>query len=586
MSEILILPDEVVNRIAAGEVVERPCSVIKELVENSLDAGADKIEVEIKDGGKKLIMVKDNGSGMNAVDLRLCVQRHATSKIKNDKDIFSIKTMGFRGEALPSIASVSLMTIISRGKNSRIANEIQLKEGREELIIEKGAPFGTSVEIKDLFLNVPARKKFLKTTRTETSKIINILQKIGLIYPKHRFLLINEGKRVLDLPPANDIIQRVGAVLGHKLAKQLLPLNFKNNSISITGFVSPAQIIRPNAKSIYIFVNNRVVTDRTILGAIKGAYKRLIPQGKYPVAVFMLNIESSMVDVNVHPTKNEVRFNDESELYSLIIYAIRKALDISGINETHLPPYNTSYFIPNQGVRDESTGIAQPTAVFNDNKPYNLSIMEEFDNIQDYPIENNLKFQRLKYIGQWAGLYILLEDALGDLIIIDKHAAHERISYERIIKQLLTKRIDSHYLTIPLQWDCTILEKRQVAEHTEHLDRLGFKIDEFGHQTYVIRAYPVWIKSTELIIDNLRQIIDMLILWGRDFSGKTSQLEELAMKMACHSSVRGNQYLHKEEIEILLSDIDNLNVAGTCPHGRPFWFRYTKNEANRNFLRQ
>jgi len=371
--------------------------VIKELVENSLDAGADKIEVEIKDGGKRLITVKDNGSGMDPMDLRLCVQRHATSKIKNDKDIFSITTMGFRGEALPSIASVSLMRIISREKNSQIANELQLKDGHEEPIIEKAAPFGTTVEIKDLFFNVPARKKFLKTTRTEASKIINILQKISLIYPKHRFLLINDGKRALDLPPANDFIQRAGAVLGHKLAKQLLPLNFENNWMSVTGFVSPPQIIRPNARSIYIFVNNRVITDRTILGAIKNAYNRLIPQGKYPVAVFMLNIESSMVDVNVHPTKNEIRFNNEKEIYGLIIYSIRKALNISGIDETQFKPYSSGYFLLNQGKQNELTGIAQPFAIFNDNKPYNLSIIEKIDNIQDYPAENDLKFQKLKY---------------------------------------------------------------------------------------------------------------------------------------------------------------------------------------------
>ena len=602
---IRILPDNLINQIAAGEVIERPASVVKELVENAIDAGATRIEVTLKSGGKTLITVEDNGKGMSYDDLNLAVERHATSKLPSD-DLFNVKFLGFRGEALPSIASVAKMKIITCRQGEKDGWQIEIKGGHKEQIIPAPHPAGTRIEVRDLFYATPARLKFLKTDTAEAGACADIISRIALANPDISFYLYVDDKKKIALNAANDLVnarlRRAAEVMGRDFSENSLEVSGERDGIKLSGLISLPTYSKSNSMSQYLFVNNRPVRDKLLLGALKGAYAGVLENSRYPACVLFLEVEPMYVDVNVHPTKAEVRFFDQQGVRSLIIGAVRQALlkgdkrvadtgekdFLQRLTENNISyavstPLDTPMFLEEHQANFENSPIPQPypkapnfqsrapqrpthnTAVLPE-LTHSYSVKTEEPSITDYENAGPLGVAK----AQFHDTYILAQ-ADDALILIDQHAAHERIVLERLKKAITAgERLPSQILLLPEVVDLTLTQKAALEGETETLKKLGLVIQDFG-SSVMITEVPALLKDAS-IKKMITDLADELIEWGASNIAE-DKINHIAATMACHGSVRAGRRLNITEMNHLLREMEQTPHSAQCNHGRPTYVR-------------
>lgn len=632
MSEIRILPEILTNKIAAGEVVERPGSVVKELLENALDAGADRISVEVSDGGKSLIRVSDNGCGMDRDDALLCLERYATSKIRTDEDLFEIHTLGFRGEALPSIASVSALTLTSRSAKDESATVVRVEAGRMVDVAETGAPVGTSVSVSRLFFNVPARKKFLKSASTEMGHVAETFTSAALCRPDVSFTLIHNGREAFSWPAAKDRAARFHAVLGHETGRDLIPVFFATDAASISGVLAPPALSRSTTRSLYLFVNGRVVADRLLMHAVMEGFAGRLTRGRYPVAVVSVDAPYGEVDVNVHPAKAQVRFARSREVHAALVRAVSKALSESEAAgapweapPVPLPQPSAPAFSGSGGRAAESASargavardlglgrllsraplsvppareteaevrtpppcqtaasgasVAEPTAAFEASRtaPPALPAQEAV-----FP-KRAAEPAPFRVIGQMRSSYILCESGQG-LVIIDQHAAHERVMFEKFKAQLLSGRIEAEILLFPETLTLSHAEADALSGILPEISRLGLEIEPFSGNSFVVKAAPSFLGG-RLLAQLVRQLAEKA-LEMESANDLARILDECVALTACHGAVRANQALAMEEMKKLVSDLAACSDPAHCPHGRPTWLVRTTSEIEKDFKRK
>jgi DNA mismatch repair protein MutL len=591
-SRVRILPENLTNKIAAGEVVERPASVIKELVENALDAGASEIVVEFQDGGKRLIKVSDNGFGMSREDALLALERHATSKIASDDDLLSISTLGFRGEALPSIASVSRCRLSSREKGTIEGTEIYGEGGKIKEVKVCGMAEGTVLEIRNLFFNTPARLKFLKSKETEAGHVADQVTRLALSRPDVRFSCVSD-ERILFRALDGDLEERVASLLGRSLSTGLFPVNRHDDGLQLSGLAGKPECNRSAASHLYTFVNGRFVRDKVFHHAVLQAYRRFLERGRYPVAVLFLAVPAGDVDVNVHPTKHEVRFRDQSTVHDFIVSSLEEMLQSTPWLRKS-PAVEVSPEIARgaqSGRRVESVrealGNYQPVparekyqeALFRPER----AIPESKEAVEETaPEPERGFFSSLTVLGRYLDEYLLCQDG-EDLLIIDQHAAHERVAFERLKMQFATGVVESQGLLFPEVIELSHSEAALVAEHAETFQKLGFDLENFGGQTRVLKGIPrILMKSNHTRV--FRDIVEELSVLGRSRTVTDIQ-EDILMRIACHSVIRGRQSLAPQEIVALLSALDSVGFASNCPHGRPVLQRIRRADVEKMFKR-
>ncbi|GAM11591.1 DNA mismatch repair protein MutL [Geobacter sp. OR-1] len=596
-SRIRILPENLANRIAAGEVVERPAAVVKELVENSIDAGATDILVEIECGGRKLIRVVDNGCGMSREDALLSLERHATSKLVSDADLDGIATLGFRGEALPSIASVSRLTLASRENSNLEGTEIYSEGGRIVSVKAHGMATGTSIEVRGLFFNTPARLKFMRSSVTEAGHVGELLVRLAISRPDIRFTYISDGKSQFRMLQG-DLQSRVSTFLGNASLHDTWPVVFSGENISINGLVCGPSLARSNSAGVYTYINGRFIKDKVVHHAIFEAYRGVIDKGRFPVLVLFVEMPFSEVDVNVHPTKHEVRFREQGKVHDCILSAIGNVLsqspwtkrsDQQSGNKLYTEPrpearrlsevqdalarYDLSGTAKLTGFNPGSRAIPTSTGgLFYKNSPPE----------DDSDIDNKGYYSSLAVIGQYKSMYIVCQDGV-DLVLIDQHAAHERIAYQRLRSEHAGGSIESQMLLFPETVELTYSEAAAVREHEARIANLGFEIENFGGTTHVIKAVPRLIASAGYL-SAFREILSELEQLSR--SVKADQLlDNILARIACHSVIRGNHALSLPEIRALLQQMDTTDFSATCPHGRPVLVKIALPEIEKMFRR-
>jgi len=617
MSVITVLSPELVNRIAAGECVERPASVVKELVENALDAGASRIDVKILDGGRELIQVVDDGMGMDAADLGRCIQSHATSKIRTDDDLFNIHTMGFRGEALPSIGSVSRLTITSRTRESDVGHSVTVDGGEIGEVSPSGAPPGTTVEIRDLFHCVPARRKFMKTNQTEMGHITEQLARIALAHPGVSFSLRHQKRVFHDLAAVSDRRQRIADFYGAELAEVLLPIRREGAGVLVEGWIAPPKDSRGSNKWEYVFVNGRYVRDRFVGHAIKEAYRGLIDSSRYPVAFVFITIDPEQVDVNVHPTKVEIRWRDSNYIHGQVLAALREKFLATNLDHSlqtqseegeayrgrvrqamvdyftssrpdqereaplshdvataprPAPPPLTDRPAPNSSAatsnayRDAAT--LGPTSA-----PRSAEIVAE----PAIPIVPTERFVQIH------NTFIVAETDEG-LVIIDQHALHERILYEQFRARITDKPLESQRLLLPETLRVPADRIEALETHADLLHRLGIELVQSGPQNVTLHAFPTFLHK----VDQRRFVKDLLDVLNEQGARPSTEtlIHELLDMMSCKAAVKAGDPLNPDEIAALLAKREHAERSSHCPHGRPTALHLTLRDLERQFKRR
>ena len=581
MTLVKILPEILSNKIAAGEVVERPASVVKELVENALDAQSTQIHVEVEKGGRSLIRVSDNGSGMSHDDALLSIERYATSKIYTDKDLFSIRTLGFRGEALPSIAAVSRFSMITRDAPSAAGTQIRVEGGRIGSVSETGAPIGTMIAVKDLFFNIPVRRKFLKTVDTEMGHIADTLSRIAMGHPGCRFKLTHNGRDIFNWAPASDPLNRTVDILGDALRGDLLSLDCRKNGVGIQGWVASHRHSRNTAVGIYLYVNRRFVRDKVITHGLFEGFSGRLMKGKYPVAVIFITVAPDLVDVNVHPTKHEVRFADHKTVHDLVSQAVAGALK-SGEKTSfpvHLPESRPVGNRPHQSIRHLPTLSRSVES----GSEYSRKPVPLFPEVREQqPLWQNRLFSDMRIVGQIHNTYLVCESPDG-CVLIDQHAAHERIMYEKIKNRASDRPVSGQKLLMPEIIELGIRESTVLNDLIPELNRSGWEIEPFGGESFAVKAVPGIMAEID-ILPVIREMVDKVVEMG--FAADLENAVEESRKiMACHSAVRARQSLSVKEGEALLEQLDACENPSNCPHGRPTWIRWSKSELEKLFRR-
>ncbi|QXH47215.1 DNA mismatch repair endonuclease MutL [Pseudomonas xanthosomatis] len=628
-SRIQLLSPRLANQIAAGEVVERPASVAKELLENSLDSGARRIEVEVEQGGVKLLRVRDNGSGIAPDDLPLALARHATSKIRELEDLEGVLSLGFRGEALASISSVARLTLTSRTQDASEAWQVET-EGRDMLprVQPAAHPVGTSVEVRDLFFNTPARRKFLKAEKTEFDHLQEVIRRLALARFDVGFHLRHNGKTVFSLHEAADDMaraRRVGTICGPGFLEQALPIDVERNGLRLWGWVGLPTFSRSQADLQYFFVNGRAVRDKLVAHAVRQAYRDVLFNGRHPTFVLFLECDPTGVDVNVHPTKHEVRFREGRTVHDFLYGTLHRALaDVRPEDQLAAPAATTEMlrptgqqageFGPQGEMRLASPVLEQPQGeqrpAFSNNgagagyqyqytprpaQPVNVgeaqAVYREFyaplDNAQAASSgalpESQGDIPPLGYaLAQLKGIYILAENAIG-LVLVDMHAAHERIMYERLKVAMASEGLSGQPLLVPESLALSQREADCAEEHAQWFQRLGFELQRLGPETLAIRQIPALLKQAEanrLVMDVLADLME----YGTS-DRIQAHLNELLGTMACHGAVRANRRLAIPEMNALLRDMENTERSGQCNHGRPTWTQMGLDDLDKLFLR-
>ena len=622
--KISVLDDITINKIAAGEVVERPASVVKELVENSLDAGATQISIAVEDGGLSCIRVIDDGEGMTSEDAKLSLQRHATSKISSSEELFTIETMGFRGEAIPSIAGISKFTLDTKKQKTENGIRLIVEAGKfvkEETI---GIPEGTIISVDDLFYNVPARRKFLKSATTELSHIVQIIERFILSHPNIKFTLSSNDKIILRSTGNGKLKEAIVSIYGKEIAKNLLEIRLKpDNKIAVSGFISLPTCLKHNRKGQYFFVNKRSVTDMIVYRAIKDGYKNSIPSDKYPYIFLFIAIDPSQVDVNVHPAKREVRFADNNQVFSVVKSAIENAIVRNSTEKDHSDNIvedniniNINKNLVDIDFQDKQDSYERLNAStenplknrefqnlkgsnysnLNNSNSWSSKLNDNLEKLLDIDQEKNsstdnipLEVSPVKIL-DGSGIPVFQVDRTyivtrikGELTLIDQHAAHERVIFEQFKNSILdNKELNSQQLLIPLTLEFTAKETLLFSEYLKDLEKLGFLIEAFGKNTFLVRSVPV-----EIADKNPKKIILKTFSELIDSEGGLDKicLDDIFKMFACKAAVKAGDSLGKEEIERLILDIEKIKPILTCPHGRPFIAKITSDELSKMFAR-
>ena len=611
MSRIRVLPPQLVNRIAAGECVERPASVVKELVENALDAGATQVQIEVHDGGRELISVRDDGCGMSPDDLRLCVQPHATSKIAADDDLFNIRTLGFRGEALPSIGSVSRLRLTSRPREAELAYSIELDGGVLSGPTPGNAPPGTTVEVRDLFHCVPARRKFLRTTQTEMGQITEQLARLALPQPGVAFAL-RHGKRVVHgLAATAGLRQRIADLYGEELAEVLLEISREGGGVRVEGLVAPPAESRGASKWEYVFVNGRFVRDRFVGHAVREAYRSLIDPSRYPVVFLFISIDPGHVDVNVHPTKIEVRWRDSNYIHGQVLAALRDKFLSTRLDAPLRPPAEHDAY--RERVRaamvDFFTGRRSDEA--QEARRHEGGRSDEVTQLRSDQLGENaigaftssLRHSAAPSLSPGAAslrhgvtpslpparaiqlhnTYLVVETDDG-LMIIDQHALHERVLYEDLRRRIAERPLESQRLLLPEVVRVPADRIEALETHADTLARLGLDLTATGPNSVALHAFPSLLDRVDRAAF-VRDLLDLLSERGARPAADTL-LHELLDMMACKAAVKAGDPLTADEIAALLASRESAERSSNCPHGRPTTLRMTLRELERQFKRR
>jgi DNA mismatch repair protein MutL len=573
--KIQILSSEMASRIAAGEVVERPSSAVKELMENALDAGASEVSVWVEKSGTSLIRVADNGAGMEPEDLALCVERHSTSKLRSEEDLFRIATLGFRGEALPSIASVAKLEIISRPAHLTSGHRIRVQGGRREEVRASAAAVGTTVEVQEIFYNTPARRKFLKSPATELSHICDAVNRAALAYPAVHFRLHHDRRNVADYVAARQAIDRLRQVLGAEVARNLAPFSARSGELAISGYLSASPVSYPNARYLFTFVNGRYVRDKVLTHAVMQGYDTLLMKGQYPAVILYLEIPYEDVDVNVHPAKYEVRFRRQNDVHALVAAAIAQALQ----QRARAPSA-----VPALAQTPDLSWVAEPSfpyAYAQGAAPASAS-WEAFSVPKDAEAGPSGYFSSLRVLGQILGCYLVCASADG-LTLIDQHAAHERVAFEKLRQQLQAGRVEMQSLLIPQTLELSAGELLLLEDKLEVLERFGFLLEAFGPSSYALTAAPALLPEADYVPTVRRMIAELAEV--NDSEQVRQHLEERLATIACHSVIRANRKLEPDEMRALLLELDQTERASQCPHGRPVKIELSREHLDRLFKR-
>ena len=604
-SRIIKLPDELANCIAAGEVVERPASVVRELTDNSIDACAGNITIEIKGSGKRYIRVTDDGIGMTRDDAVLCFERHATSKIKTIKDLNAITTLGFRGEALPSIAAVSNVRLSTCNEGESVGTEIEVNNGAVKSVKDAPPVKGTSVEVKDLFLNIPARLKFLKSDTTESSHIIEIVNQHALSHPMIKFRMEKGGGRLLDTFSTNDRLNRIASIFGNEIVSNLMPVEEKYSSnlkLSVRGYISKIGADTGSRGMQYIFVNSRYIRDRVISHAVYEAYRTMLQRDRHPLYFLFLDIDPKMIDVNVHPTKIEVRFVQQSEIHNFIRDAIRDSMRRSQKTEdrsqksefaewtriTDADSYKdkvreaTERYISNQESGKILDFGFRGTHPVNGSSDFKSEIRNQKSEIRLSP-EMESDLSRFKPIGQIFNSFIILQ-GVDNVIFIDQHTAHERILYERFLNKMRDSRIEVQTMLLPVNIELSSKESLVLQSNLDNFKKLGFDIESFGENSFVIRSVPS-ILSGDDCKQAVKDILNKLVSEQKGTSFD-EVINKMILVMACRGAVKAGQILSIEEMSSMIKELMNTVRPFTCPHGRPIALTIEKGQILKGFLRK
>jgi DNA mismatch repair protein MutL len=651
MGRIHVLSENVANKIAAGEVVERPASVVKELLENSLDAGSKRIRINVEGGGKKLIQIIDDGCGMVSDDALLAFERHATSKIRSAEDLLTIGTLGFRGEALPSIASVSRLRLETHAPEDQAGTIVEINGGKIQSVEEAGLPLGTSISVRDLFYNIPARRKFLKSESTELSHIASLVTHYALAHPEMHFELHSATNTMLTAPPVADHSQRIYQVFGQDTLDQLLPVAAQVNlqriglpqpppwrrteehelaaaepgEIRLHGFVSKPEIQKLNRNSIFIFVNGRLIRDRLIQHALIEAYRNILPPTVFPVVLLFLEMPTAEVDVNVHPSKVEVRFRQQSVVHDFVRDSIRAALmkarpipafvqeihaspkaspalaaaEPSGLeiteadaafalNASHAPTFAARFDFDSDQAIAVQANAAIPVARFAP-QTFGSHIVGDPGTctppLAEEPVEHSedqLLLATLRPLGQIRESFILATNHEG-LWIIDQHVAHERVLFEKVLHQRAANRVESQRMLMPLVIELTPSQQAVFTEISDELQHNGFEVEPFGSRTIAIKTAPSGIEAAE--IERMLQELLSQIEREEQALNMDHIRARIAASIACHAAIKVNMPLEQNKMEWLLKELAKTDCPMTCPHGRPVVLRYSMKDIQRAFKR-
>ncbi|MCM3113875.1 DNA mismatch repair endonuclease MutL [Neobacillus sp. MER 74] len=641
MGKIIQLDDALSNKIAAGEVVERPASVVKELVENSIDAGSTVIEIEVEEAGLAKIRITDNGYGIEEEDVLLAFQRHATSKIKNENDLFRIRTLGFRGEALPSVASVSRLEMkTSTGEGA--GNRVVIEGGKVEIFEKASSRRGTDITITDLFFNTPARLKYMKTIHTELGNITDVVNRLALSHPEVAFRLIHNDRKLLQTNGNGDVRQVLASIYGLGIAKQLVPISGTSLDYNITGFASMPEVTRASRNYISTMINGRFIKNYPLAKAIQEGYHTLLPIGRFPIVLLNIEMDPLLVDVNVHPSKMEVRISKEAELNELVTTMIKEEFK----SKILIPTAYTA--VKKETPKEEQTSLAldegtitpverkelewfrpEATAIVQEKRPslgdgstetpiskwpIQPEIEEEETMVPDTWFETNpfseaparsdsyvsttvqpnpdiietkcdtpseSRVPRLYPIGQMHGTYIFAQNENG-LYIIDQHAAQERLKYEYFREKVGQVQSELQEMLVPLTFEYSTDEFLKINEYQHELEKVGVFLEEFGINSYIVRSHPQWFpKGEEKEI--IEEMIEQLLLMKKVDIKKLR--EEAAIMMSCKASIKANRHLRNDEIQALLDDLRKASDPFTCPHGRPIIVHYSVYEMEKMFKR-
>lgn len=631
LGKIIQLDDALSNKIAAGEVVERPASVVKELVENAIDAGSTVIEIEVEEAGLAKIRITDNGNGIEEEDVLLAFQRHATSKIKNENDLFRIRTLGFRGEALPSIASVSRLEMkTSTGDGA--GNRVVIEGGKVEVYEKASSRRGTDITITDLFFNTPARLKYMKTIHTELGNITDVVNRLALSHPEVAFRLIHNERKLLQTNGNGDVRQVLASIYGMAIAKQLVPISGESLDYKISGYASMPEVTRASRNYISTMINGRFIKNYALAKAIQEGYHTLLPIGRFPIVLLNIDMDPLLVDVNVHPSKMEVRISKEAELNELVTEIIKNAFkskilipsaytqekkEIPKSEQTtlildertnptperkeikwELPVASSTIqergaalevkaepWIPRQEISKQEVDVEEEET-FTNNWEHTSSELEAIEPEQEkVPIMEVDKLEsripRLYPIGQMHGTYIFAQNENG-LYIIDQHAAQERLKYEYFREKVGQVHAELQELLVPITLDYSTDEYLKINENRIELEKVGVFLEEFGLNSYIVRSHPQWFPKGEekqIIEDMIEQLLSMKKVDIKKLR------EEAAIMMSCKASIKANRHLRNDEIQALLDDLRKASDPFTCPHGRPIIVHYSSYEMEKMFKR-
>lgn len=594
---IVLMAEELSSKIAAGEVIERPASIVKELVENSIDAGADDIRVELERGGKTSIRIIDNGEGMDYDDAARAFERYATSKIRKFDDIYGIQTYGFRGEALPSIASISKFEMLTRRKDAESGTRVLIEGGTKKEIIEAGCPAGTSMFVYDIFFSTPVRKKFLKKESTEQAHCIDAVVRLALAHPHVKVTVHNERRAVLMLPKCTGYSERISYLFGSDFTKQSISVENTMDDIKLWGLISRPLYTRSNTKGIFYYVNGRYIRDSFLNNAVMTPYRRLIEAKRFPSAVLFLSVPPADTDINVHPAKMEVRFKNPGEVHKLIVSTLSSALlhnagpsgSTSEYSSDRASSISDRY---KSGVRDSLkryTILSQERKLVytghraEDSMDELLKSVEKNNHDEPISVDGKWTFSSLDYITHIGGTYLVFRDRDG-FILIDQHAAHERVLFEKLREMYAEKNNESQLLLIPEILDLSPADFTLIMDYRDLLDDLGFKIETYGANTIIVRSVPSLFAKNDtgaLISDIIEEV---------EKTGKARNLEEMKNNIltlvACKSAVKAHHMLTKSEAENLCHDLDTIPFASTCPHGRPIFIKFTLRDLEKMFKRR